>query len=62
MSALAPHGTPCACHGARTAGDSSLVERIGKDLRETTVPEWIQIALAAGALYLSYRIYKEVKD
>lgn len=59
MSPLAPHGSPCECQQARTG---SLGERISTDLRETTVAEWIQIALAAGALYLSYRIYKEVKD
>lgn len=59
MSPLAPHAAqPCGCQ-PRTAG---LGERIRTDLRETTVAEWIQIALAAGALYLSYRIYQEVKD
>ena len=62
MSPHLTHAGPCACQGPRTAGESSLVERIGKDLRDTTVPEWIQIALAAGALYLSYRIYKEVRS
>lgn len=50
---------PCECHAPRTG---SLGERIATDLRATTVAEWIQIALAAGALYLSYRIYVEVKD
>ena len=51
----------CECQSARTAGDMTLGERIQKDIRETTVAEWIQIALAGGALYLSWRIYKEVQ-
>lgn len=59
MSSHLAHARPCACQGTSTG---SLGERISTDLRETTVAEWIQIALAAGALYLSYRIYKEVKD
>lgn len=57
MSPLAPHAPPCACH--RTG---SLGERLSTDLREVTVSEWVQIGLAAGALYLSWRIYKEVKS
>jgi hypothetical protein len=57
VSPLAPHAPPCACH--RTG---SLGERLSTDLREVTVSEWVQIGLAAGALYLSWRIYKEVKS
>lgn len=59
MNGLAPHVPSCACQRTATGG---LGERIATDLRETTVAEWIQIALAAGALYLSYRIYQEVRD
>ncbi len=58
MNQVARHDSSCACQHTKTG---SLGERIATDLRGTTVAEWIQIALAAGALYLSYRIYREVK-
>ncbi len=51
---------PCGCQTA-TAGEETFSERIAKDLRSTTVSEWIQVALGAGALYLSWRIYQEIK-
>ena len=57
MSSLTPATPPCECQG-RT---QTLGERIAGDLRAMTVSEWAQIALAAGALWLSWRIYKEVK-
>ena len=58
MSTPALHAPPCECQ-TRTAG--TLGERIANDLRTTTAAEWVQIARAAGALWLSWRIYKEVR-
>lgn len=59
MSTPALLGKPCECQEARTAGP--LGERIAGDLRSATVAEWVQIALAVGALYISWRIYKKVR-
>lgn len=49
----------CGCH--RTGQEETFTQRVGRELRETTVPEWLQIALGAGALFLAWKVYKEVR-